>query len=101
MHSPIIFMTILKDVINHWVKDWKNNKKLFFLEFFGTLLSIVGTVTLSVLSKNPPILIIYSIWIFSSSMLCLSAYKRKASWFFLLMAFNVFMNIVGITVYML
>ncbi len=94
-------MNILHDVWNHWKLDWQTNRTMFWFEFIGTLLSITGTTLLSVWADVPPMLLCYSIWFFGSGMIMIGAYMRKASWMFLLMAFNTVLNIVGLYVLVL
>lgn len=94
-------MKILQDVWDHWKHDWVHNRTMFWFEFLGTILSITSTAILSVFAKVPPILLCYTLWFFGSAMIAIGAYMRKASWMFLLMAFNTVLNIVGLTILVL
>lgn len=94
-------MSIAKDVIDHWKHDWKTNRLMFWFELIGTVLSIAGTTTLSVNIIDPPKLLCYTLWFLGSTLIMIGAHMRRASWMFLLMAFNTLLNIVGLTVLVL
>jgi len=94
-------MKILQDVVNHWKNDWVNNRRMFWFESVGTLLSILATAIMSFGAAMPPMLLCYSLWFMGSSMIMIGAYMRQASWMFVLMAFNTVLNIVGLSVLML
>ena len=94
-------MKILQDVWDHWKHDWVHNRTMFWFEFLGTILSITSTAILSVFANVPPMLLCYILWFFGSAMIAIGAYMRKASWMFLLMAFNTALNIVGLTILVL
>ena len=90
-------MKILRAIYEHWLTDWRDNRKLFWLEFIGTCGSVGGTVTLSVFIKSSPLFLAYSFWLIGSTLIMIGDYYRNASWLFVLMFFNTIMNIVGIT----
>lgn len=90
-------MEIFRSIYEHWLNDWRTDRKLFWLEFIGTCGSVAGTITLSVFIKAAPLLIAYCLWLIGSTLIMVGAYRRKASWLFVLMFFNTIMNIVGIT----
>jgi hypothetical protein len=94
-------MGIAQDVANHWKTDWQTNRAMFWFESLGTLFSVVSTTILSIWANVPPMLLCYSLWLFGSGMIMIGAYMRKASWMFLLMAFNTVLNIVGLCVLVL
>ena len=94
-------MSILTDVRDHWKYDWENNRTMFWFEFLGTSFSISGTTLLSIWANLPPMLLCYTLWLIGSTSILIGAYLRKASWMFLLMAFNTVLNIVGLGVLVL
>lgn len=94
-------MGIARDVVNHWKTDWQTNRIMFWFESLGTLLSVVSTTILSIWANVPPMLLCYSLWLFGSGAIMIGAYMRRASWMFLLMAFNTVLNIVGLCVLVL
>jgi hypothetical protein len=90
-------MQMFRAIRDHWMVDWKNDRKLFWLELIGTFCSVMGTIILSVLIKAPPMGLAYAFWMVGSSLLMVGAYRRKCVWFLTLMTFNTVMNIVAIT----
>jgi hypothetical protein len=94
-------VAILRAILEHWLNEWRHDRKLFWLESIGTCGSVMGTIILSVFVKAPPMLLAYAFWIVGSTLLMIGAYRRKATWFFTLMTFNTVMNIVAITLLVL
>lgn len=90
-------MKIFRSIYEHWLNDWRTDRTLFWIEFVGTIGSVLGTITLSVFIKTAPLLLAYSFWMFGSTFLTIGALRRKASWLIVLMFFNSIMNIVAIT----
>lgn len=90
-------MNIIKGIRDRWLTDWRNDRKLFWLELIGTCCSVTGTVILSIYVKAPPMGLAYAFWMTGSTLLMIGAYRRQCMWFLTLMTFNTVMNIVAIT----
>ena len=62
-----------------WIKnDWLSNKFRFIIEVLAWALSIGCAVTMAVTVPNPPLLILYPIWIVGCSMYAWAAYSRRS-----------------------
>jgi len=72
---------------------------MMLLEIFeatGTFFGILGCIILNILSANPPILLINSLYIISSILLAYTSYKRNAKSIMWLMIFYGVMGMYGI-----
>ena len=62
-----------------WIRDdWKSNKFRFIVELLAWAISIGCSVTMALTVPNPPLLILYPIWIFGCAMYGWAAYTRKS-----------------------
>ena len=76
--------------------DWANNPTLFAIEMGGTLISIVGGVTLVTLPANPPMVLILVLWTIGSTGLLLSSLARKNTWVLVLATYQILANLFGL-----
>lgn len=60
------------------VRDWQSNKFRFLVEILGWAVSIGCSITMALTVPNPPLLILYPIWIFGCSMYAWAAYSRRS-----------------------
>lgn len=62
-----------------WIKnDWKSNKFRFFVEVLAWAVSIGCSITMALTVPNPPLLVLYPIWIIGCSMYAWASYTRKS-----------------------
>lgn len=62
-----------------WIKDdWKSHKIRFIVEVLAWAISIGCSVTMALTVPNPPLLILYPIWIIGCAMYAWAAYTRKS-----------------------
>ncbi len=62
-----------------WIQnDWRSNKFRFVIEFFAWSTSIGCSITMALTVPNPPLLVLYPIWILGCIMYCWAAYTRKS-----------------------
>ena len=62
-----------------WIKDdWKSSKFRFLVELVAWAISIGCSITMALTVPNPPLLILYPIWIAGCAMYGWAAYTRKS-----------------------
>lgn len=62
-----------------WIKDdWRSNKFRFIIELLAWAISIGCSITMALTVPNPPLLILYPIWISGCAMYAWAAYTRKS-----------------------
>ena len=62
-----------------WIRDdWKSNRLRFFVELCAWAISIGCSITMAFTVPNPPLLILYPIWITGCSMYAWAAHTRKS-----------------------
>jgi len=62
-----------------WIKDdWKSNRVRFLVELVAWAISIGCSITMALTVPNPPLLILYPIWIAGCAMYAWAAYTRKS-----------------------
>jgi hypothetical protein len=62
-----------------WIRDdWASNKFRFIVELLAWAISIGCSITMAVTVPNPPLLILYPIWIIGCAMYAWAAYTRKS-----------------------
>ena len=62
-----------------WIRDdWKSNKFRFIVELLAWAISIGCSVTMALTVPNPPLLILYPIWILGCSLYLWAAFTRKS-----------------------
>jgi hypothetical protein len=62
-----------------WIKDdWKSNRIRFLVELVAWAISIGCSITMALTVPNPPLLILYPIWIAGCAMYGWAAYTRKS-----------------------
>ena len=65
--------------IFNWISDdWKSNKLRFIVELLAWAISIGCSLTMAFTVPNPPLLILYPIWIAGCAMYLWAAYTRKS-----------------------
>ena len=62
-----------------WIRDdWYSNKFRFVVELLAWAVSIGCSITMALTVPNPPLLVLYPIWISGCAMYTWAAYTRKS-----------------------
>jgi hypothetical protein len=62
-----------------WIRDdWKSNKFRFCVEVLAWAISIGCAITMAATVPNPPLLVLYPIWITGCAMYAWASYTRKS-----------------------
>ena len=62
-----------------WIKDdWKSNRIRFVVELVAWAISIGCSITMALTVPNPPLLVLYPIWIAGCAMYGWASYTRKS-----------------------
>jgi hypothetical protein len=62
-----------------WIRDdWSSNKFRFIVELLAWAISIGCSVTMALTVPNPPLLVLYPIWIGGCAMYAWASYTRKS-----------------------
>jgi hypothetical protein len=62
-----------------WIRDdWKSGKVRFVIEVMAWAISIGCSITMALTVPNPPLLILYPIWISGCAMYLWCAFTRKS-----------------------
>jgi hypothetical protein len=65
--------------IFQWIRDdWTSNRLRFIVELFAWAISIGCSITMAFTVPNPPLLILYPIWILGCAMYAWAAWTRKS-----------------------
>jgi len=63
----------------NWIKDdWYSNKFRFVVELIAWAISIGCAIAMALTVPNPPLLILYPIWIAGCAMYAWASYTRKS-----------------------
>ena len=62
-----------------WIKDdWRSNPGRFVVELVAWAISIGCSITMAVTVPNPPLLVLYPIWISGCAMYAWAAWTRRS-----------------------
>ena len=62
-----------------WIKDdFRSNRIRFFAELLAWALSIICSLTMAVTVPNPPLLVLYPIWISGCALYSWAAWTRRS-----------------------
>jgi len=62
-----------------WIKnDFRSNRWRFVVELFAWAISIGCSITMALTVPNPPLLVLYPIWISGCAMYAWASYTRKS-----------------------
>lgn len=62
-----------------WIKsDWRSNNFRFVVEFGAWAISIGCAIVMAATVPNPPLLVLYPVWIFGCAMYAWASYTRKS-----------------------
>jgi hypothetical protein len=63
----------------NWIRDdWASNRFRFFVELLAWAVSVGCSVTMALTVPNPPLLVLYPIWIAGCAMYAWASYTRKS-----------------------
>lgn len=66
-------------IICQWIKDdWQSNRFRFTVELLAWTLSIGCSIIMAATVPNPPLLVLYPIWISGCSMYAWAAWTRRS-----------------------
>lgn len=72
-------MNDLFDNTFEWIRDdWKSGKVRFVIEVLAWAISIGCSITMALTVPNPPLLLLYPIWITGCAMYCWAAFTRQS-----------------------
>ena len=66
------------DMVDWIHEDWQSNKLRFIVELLAWAISIGCSIAMALTVPNPPLLILYPIWIIGCTMYLWAAYTRKS-----------------------
>jgi len=70
--------TVFRPTID-WIRDdWSSNRYRFVVELLAWAISIGCAITMAFTVPNPPLLILYPIWISGCAMYAWAAYTRRS-----------------------
>lgn len=62
-----------------WIRDdWNSHPSRFIVELLAWAVSIGCSITMAVTVPNPPLLVLYPVWITGCAMYAWAAYTRKS-----------------------
>jgi hypothetical protein len=62
-----------------WIKnDWYSNRSRFVIELLAWAISIGCSITMAATVPNPPLLVLYPVWITGCALYAWAAYTRKS-----------------------
>ena len=62
-----------------WIKDdWQSHRLRFIVEVVAWAISIGCSLTMAITVPNPPLLVLYPVWISGCAMYAWAAYTRKS-----------------------
>lgn len=62
-----------------WIRDdWRSNATRFMVECLAWAISIGCSITMALTVPNPPLLLLYPIWITGCALYAWAAYSRKS-----------------------
>jgi hypothetical protein len=65
--------------IFQWIKDdWRSNRLRFAIELFAWILSIGCSITMAATVPDPPLIVLYPIWISGCAMYAWAAWTRRS-----------------------
>lgn len=89
-------MNIFKEFLNTWYSDYKRQFPVFFLEGTGTLVSMLASGLLAGFATQPPMWIIFGLWLYGAIAMATAFYLRRNGSAMVLMLWYVGINITGL-----
>jgi hypothetical protein len=69
---------LLKPTLDWILDDYRTNPFRFFVELMAWAVSIGCSITMAVTVPNPPLLVLYPVWISGCAMYAWAAFTRKS-----------------------
>jgi hypothetical protein len=74
----ILIIDLFKPTFD-WIKnDWRSDKRRFMVELVAWGISIGCAITMALTVPNPPLIVLYPIWITGCAMYSWAAYTRRS-----------------------
>jgi len=73
-----MILTIFKPTVDWIQNDWKSNRFRFCIELVAWGISIGCSITMASTVPNPPLLVLYPIWIAGCALYAWAAWTRKS-----------------------
>jgi hypothetical protein len=73
-----MILTIFKPTVDWIQNDWKSNRFRFCIELVAWGISIGCSITMASTVPNPPLLVLYPIWISGCALYAWAAWTRKS-----------------------
>jgi len=73
-----MILTIFKPTVDWIQNDWKSNRFRFCIELVAWGISIGCSITMAGTVPNPPLLVLYPIWILGCALYAWAAWTRKS-----------------------
>jgi hypothetical protein len=86
---------LFKGIIDNWIKDFKTNPVLFWLELVGIAGGMIAAGTLALTVPNPPFFFIYLSYIIGSTCLIIASYLRNNGFWVILNLYFVSIDLIG------
>jgi hypothetical protein len=84
--------------IFYWIReDYASNRFRFIVEFFAWAISIGCSITMALTVPNPPLIILYPIWISGCAMYAWAGYTRKSFGMLANYMFMITIDCIGLT----
>lgn len=90
-------MNIFKQFLKAWKHDKKHQPHIFWLELTGTITSMLASFLLASFAINPPMFVIFSLWLYGAISMSTAFYFRRNGSAMLLMLWYVGINILGLS----
>jgi recombinational DNA repair protein RecT len=87
---------IVMEVYHSWKETFKNDKLLFFVELFSTVLAMLACATLNLHPENPKMYAVLFLYGISAAGMAWASYKRNSSFMLLLMSYYFVWSVFGI-----
>jgi hypothetical protein len=79
MERSINYMIDIFKPTLEWIRDdWKSHKIRFCIELLAWAISIGCSIVMALTVPNPPLLILYPVWITGCALYAWAAYTRKS-----------------------
>lgn len=63
----------------NWIReDWKSHRTRFVIEVIAWAISIGCSITMALTAPNPPLIVLYPIWITGCALYAWAAYTRRS-----------------------
>lgn len=89
-------MNLLRDGIKHFRHDWEHNRRIFWLEAYAIFTAMIASTMVAIMTSNSPWMIIYILFLSSSSVSIITGNFRKSGAQIVLSTFFTIVNTIGL-----